>query len=64
MKFQFSNVVVVEDDQIGVIVRSFEDKTYYVYVRSSNTVNTFHEEEIEHYVYSKNILSEQAQFYE
>ena len=64
MKFQFSNVVVVDDDQIGVIVKSFEDGNYYVYVRSYNQVMTYCEKEISHYVYSKHLLEDQAEFYD
>ena len=40
MSFQFGNVVVVDDDQIGVIVKSWADGTHDVYVRSYNGIGT------------------------
>jgi hypothetical protein len=64
MKFQFSNVGVVNEDQIGVIVKSWQDKTYDVYVRSYNGVTEFKEEDIKHYVFSKELTEEEIEFYE
>ncbi|MCW8960197.1 MAG: hypothetical protein OQK29_01455 [Ignavibacteriaceae bacterium] len=63
MRFQFSNVVVVDDDQIGVIVKSWADNTHDVYVRAYNGVKEYHEDDISHYVYSKELLDEQVEFY-
>ena len=44
-KFQFSNVVVVRKNLVGVVV----------YVRSWNRIEEFDEEEIKHLVYDKEI---------
>ncbi len=63
MKFQFSNVVVVDSDNIGVIVKSWEDNTHDVYVRYFNEIRTYHENDIKHYVYSKELIGEQHDFY-
>ena len=63
MKFQFSNVVVVDGENIGVIVKSWSDRTYDVYVRHCHAIKHFHESEIKHYVYSKELLEEQEEFY-
>jgi hypothetical protein len=68
-KFQFANVVVVEDDQIGVIVKSWENcngKTYShaVYVRSYNIIKEYSADEIKHFVYSKYLHDSELQFYE
>lgn len=71
MKFQFGNIVVVDDEEIGVIVKSWfgdnsEDgwiNSHDVYVRSYNGVKCYKESEIRHYVYSKELLDEQKEFY-
>jgi hypothetical protein len=63
MSFQFGNVVVVEEDQIGVIVKSWADGTHDVYVRSRNGVDQYHEDDISHYVYSKELSLEQLEYY-
>jgi hypothetical protein len=62
-EFQFSNVVVVEDDQIGVIVKSWDDNTHDVYVRTYNVVLSYKEDEIKHFVYSKSLSEEEIEFY-
>lgn len=61
--FQFGNVVVVDEDQIGVIVKSWADGKHDVYVRSYNGVKEYHESDISHYVYSKELSVEQLEFY-
>lgn len=70
-KFQFSNVVVVDDDLIGVIVKSWEppfgksEKGYShdVYVRAYNSIRTYFEAEIKHFVYSKELAEDEHEFY-
>ena len=65
--FQFSNVVVVDDDQIGVIVKTWQSfksgYNYDIYVRSLNTVLNYKELQIKHFVYSKEISEEEQEFY-
>lgn len=67
--FQFGNVVVVEDDCIGVIVKSWgpSSKTgkysHEVYVRSFNGIKDYPEEEIRHFIYSKELSEEEKTFY-
>lgn len=63
MKFQFSNVVVVDDDQIGVIVKSWADNTHEVYVRGYNSIREYKEEDIQHFVYSKTLSEDEYEFY-
>ena len=53
--FQFSNVVVVEGYLVGVVVKSWSDKTYDVYVRSYNRVESYSEKDIRHFVYDKEL---------
>jgi len=68
-KFQFSNVVVVEDNLIGVIVKSWGPNSrtgkfsHEVYVRSLNAIQDYDEEEIKHFVYSKELPEEELDFY-
>lgn len=55
MTFQFGNVVVVEDDLIGCIVKSWDDGTHEVYVRAHNAIRMYSEDQIRHYIYSKEL---------
>lgn len=61
--YQFGNVVVVDDDQIGVIVKSWADGTHDVYVRSYNGIKEYHYTKIKHYIYSKELSAEELEFY-
>ena len=63
MIFQFTNAVVVEEENIGVIVKSWQDGTHDVYIRYTDSIKNFHEKDIKHYVYSKELLDEQKEFY-
>lgn len=66
-KFQFSNVVVVDTDQIGVILKTWEGPSgfeYDIYVRSYKFVRSYNERDIKHYVYSKELFDQEKGFYE
>ncbi|NUW28958.1 hypothetical protein [Aliarcobacter butzleri] len=57
-KFQFSNVVVVDENLIGCIVKTWGASKmrgvhYEVYVRSYNGIKEYDEDEIKHLVYDK-----------
>ena len=66
-KFQFSNVVVVDDDQIGVIVKTYSSGkgrfSYDIYVRSYNSIHVYPEGKIKHFVYSKHLADDEYEFY-
>lgn len=70
MNFQFGNVVVVQDGLIGVIVKSWgkgllnEGASHEVYVRDFNSVKTYREDDIKHFIYSKELTDEEREFYE
>lgn len=69
MSFQFGNVVVVDGDQIGVIVKSWGEgvihgKSHDVYVRSLSGVCSYREADIRHFIYSKDLTEEEKEFYE
>lgn len=55
MKFCFGDVVVVDENKIGVVVKSWidiidESHSYDVYVRMYNKIVTYKEHEIERYM--------------
>ncbi len=57
-KFQFSNVVVVDDENIGVIVKTWGASKnrgvhYEVYVRLYNGIKEYDEKDIKHLIYDK-----------
>lgn len=65
-EFYFSDIVVVDGDQIGCIVKSWgasetgskRGRHYEVYVRSYNEIRDYDENKIQRYIVSK-ILSEE-----
>lgn len=65
MKFCFGDIVVVDGNQIGVIVKSWEQSSkglpvsHDVYVRSYNTIANYPENEIERYMVRHKYLDEQ-----
>ena len=69
-RFQFGNVVVVDQGCIGLIVKTWENSPrhqpgyhYEVYVRSYNAIQEYKEENIKHFVYSKELTEEEKEFY-
>lgn len=61
--FQFSNVVIVEENLIGCIVKTWgasKNRTihYEVYVRSYNSVLEYDEADIKHFIYDKELSDE------
>ena len=60
--FLFGDIVVVDVDQIGVIVKTWENNkgyTYEVYVRSYNKINTYEEREMDRYRVRHKYLDEE-----
>ena len=68
MKFLFGDIVVVEDNLIGVIVKSWEStrySNYYeVYVRNYNAIKEYNEEDIERYKVRHKELNEEEMYYQ
>lgn len=69
MKFCFGDIVVVEEELIGVIVKSWKDIknkkfTYEVYVRSYNNIITYDEDKIERYMVRHKYLSDEEKEYQ
>lgn len=61
--FQFGNVVVVDGDQIGVIVKSWSNGSHDVYVRNYNGIREYMSHEIRHFIYSKELSDDEKEFY-
>lgn len=53
----------MEDELIGVIVKSWENNTHDVYVRYHNAIAEYKEDDIKHFVYSKYLGEEEKDFY-
>lgn len=64
VKYNFGNIVIIEEGLIGVIVKCWADDTYEVYVREYNGVGTYNSGEIRHYIFSKAIPENEKQFYD
>lgn len=65
-RFQFGNVIVIENNYIGIIVKTWGEKDSYnydVYVRTSNAIMNFKETAISHFVYSKELAEDEKEFY-
>jgi hypothetical protein len=66
MKFNFGNIVMIENGLVGVIVKSWLNKNGYnhdVYVRSYNAIKNYKENEIRHFIYDKELSDEDLEFY-
>lgn len=66
MKFCFGDIVVVEENLIGVVVKSWityskgeKTRNYDIYVRMYNGIKNYNEEEIERYMARHKYLSEE-----
>ena len=63
MKFCFGDIVVVDDIQIGVVVKCWSENTtgnnYDIYVRSYNAIKNYNENEIERYMVRHKYLNDE-----
>ena len=71
MKFCFGDIVVVEGNLLGVIVKSWitysqgkSNRNYDVYVRMKNSIQNYQENEIERYMVRHKFLSEEELEYQ
>lgn len=71
MKFCFGDIVVVEENLIGVVVKSWitcskgeKIRNYDVYVRMKNAIQNYREEEIERYMVRHKYLNEEELEYQ
>jgi hypothetical protein len=66
-RFQFGNVVVVDKNLIGCIVKTWSGNKireihYDVYVRSLNGIYEYDESQIKHFVYDKELTDEDMEY--
>lgn len=64
MNYCFGDIVVVEESLIGVVVKSWTDKSYDVYVRIYNSIKTYQESEIQRYMVRHKYLNEEELEYQ
>lgn len=70
MQFTFGDIVIVEDNLIGVVVKSwirFSDKKkiiHEVYVRDFNGIKEYEENQMQRYMVRHKYLSEEEQEYQ
>lgn len=70
MKFVFGDIVVVDEDQLGVVVKSWGvdnqggEPSHEVYVRSYNTIKDYRNSEMERYQVRHKELDEEEQQYQ
>jgi hypothetical protein len=67
-KFHFAEVVVVNEQQIGVILKSWDRNSegnyyYEVYVRSNNAIQEFHQNQITKFIWHKELSEDDLQYY-
>lgn len=53
--FNFSEVVIVEGNLVGVVVKCWADDTHEVYVRSWNRIATYPAAYIRRFIYDKEL---------
>ena len=65
MKFCFGDIVVIEEELIGVVVKSFgisskgDEPNYDIYVRYFNAIKNYKESEIQRYMVRHKYLNEE-----
>ena len=64
MKYCFGDIVVVDGNLIGVVVKSWHNGTHEVYVRMVNRIVEYKESEIQRYMVRHKYLDEEEQAYQ
>lgn len=71
MKYTFGDIVIVDEIELGVIVKCWihptdtgKEYNYDVYVREYNGIKNYKEEEIQRYMVRHKYLSEEEQEYQ
>ncbi len=67
MKYAFGDIVIVDNENIGVVVKSWirdSGINYEIYVRMYNTINEYDETEVERYMVRHKYLSEEEKEYQ
>ena len=64
MKFCFGDIVVIDGNLIGVVVKCWTNRTYDVYVRVTNAITSYKETEMERYMVRHKYLDEEELQYQ
>lgn len=64
MKYCFGDIVVIDNELIGVIVKCWCDKKYEVYVRAYNCIKEYKEDDIQRYMVRHKYLNEEELEYQ
>lgn len=64
MKYCFGDIVVVDGNLIGVVVKSWQNGTHEVYVRMVNRIVTYKESEMQRYMVRHKYLDEDELVYQ
>ena len=64
MKFCFGDIVVIDGNLIGVVVKCWTNRTYDVYVRVTNAIVSYKETEMERYMVRHKYLDEEELQYQ
>lgn len=64
MKFCFGDIVVVDNSQIGVVIKSWLNNTHEVYVRNYDCIKLYREVEMERYIVRHKYLNEEELEYQ
>jgi len=67
LKFCFGDIVVIEDNLMGVVVKSWingKGNNYDVYVRMKNQIINYHESDIQRYMVRHKYLNEEELEYQ
>lgn len=64
MKYCFGDIVVVDGNLIGVVVKSWQNGTHEVYVRMVNRIVEYKESEMQRYMVRHKYLDEEEQAYQ
>ena len=59
MKFCFGDIVVIDGNLIGVVVKCWTNRTYDVYVRVTNAIISYKETDMERYMVRHKYLDEE-----
>jgi len=64
MKYCFGDIVVVDGNLIGVVVKSWQNGTHEVYVRMVNRIVEYKESEMQRYMVRHKCLNEEELAYQ
>ena len=64
MKFCFGDIVVVEGNLIGVVVKSWTNLSHDVYVREFNGIKSYAEQDMERYMVRHKYLDDEEMEYQ